>query len=99
MVTPEGVVAPSSEAEAAALLRPVVERLRARGYAESEMRRPSVHLLSPATALAGVEWVRRDRDGGEIERFGATYLLFRGEDGWKITALSVHPPETLPELE
>lgn len=99
IMAPEGVIAPSSEEEALALIRPQMENLRARGYARSELNRPTVKLLSPTTALAAVEWIRRKANEGELERLGATYAFFKGGDGWKIVMVTVHPSSTLPELK
>jgi hypothetical protein len=99
IMAPEGVIALSSDEEALALIRPQMENLRARGYARSELNRPTVKLLSPTTALAAVEWVRRKGNEEELERLGATYAFFKGDDGWKIVMVTVHSPSTLPELK
>ncbi|MGH7563032.1 MAG: DUF6841 family protein [Gemmatimonadota bacterium] len=98
LMSPEGVIAPSSETEAATLLRPLTEELRARGYARSELNRATVKLLSTTTALAAVEWSRRKADGEEIERLAAIYAFFKGGNGWKIVMVTVHPPETFLEI-
>jgi hypothetical protein len=99
IMAPEGVVAPSSEEEALALIRPSMESLRARGYVRSELNRPTVKLLSPTTALASVEWVRRKGNEEEIERLGATYAFFKADGSWKIVMLTVHSASTLPKLK
>ncbi|MGH8543983.1 MAG: DUF6841 family protein [Gammaproteobacteria bacterium] len=98
IMAPEGVIAPSSEEEGIELLRPHVESLRNRGYARSELHRVSVKLLSETTALAAVEWIRRRSDDEELERVGATYALFEGDEGWKIIMVTVHSPATLLEF-
>lgn len=99
IMAPEGVIAPSSESEALTLLRPQMDNLRARGYARSELNRATVKLLSSTTALAAVEWIRRKANKEELERLGATYALFKGEDGWKIVMVTVHPATTLLDLK
>jgi len=99
LMAPQGVIAPSSDTEAATLLRPLIEGLRARGYARSELNRGTVKLLSTTTALAAVEWIRRKADEEEIERLAATYAFFKGGNGWKIVMVTVHPVETLVRLE
>lgn len=99
IMAPEGVIAPASENEALALLRPQIENLRARGYARSELNRVTVKLLSASTALAAVEWIRRKANKEELERLGATYAFFKGENGWKIVMVTVHSPATLLELK
>ena len=97
IMAPAGVIAPSSEDEALALLRPQVDSLRARGYARSELNQAKVKLLSATTALASVEWTRFKAKDEELERLGATYAFFKGESGWKIVMVSVYPPTTLAE--
>lgn len=99
IVAPEGVVAPASEEEALALLRPRMAALRARGYSRSEMKRATVKVLSPATALASVEWLRRNASGEELERLGGTYAFFKSRQGWKIVMVNVHPSSAVVELE
>ena len=99
ILAPEGVIAPSSESEALRLLQPHVESLRARGYAKSELHRATVKLLSPTTALAAVEWIRRKSNDDELERLGATYAFFKDKPGWRIVMLTVHPPETVLKFE
>jgi hypothetical protein len=99
IMAPEGVIAPSSDEEALALIRPQMENLRARGYARSELYRPTVKLFSPTTALAAVEWIRRKGNEEELERLGATYAFFKGDDGWKIVMVTVHSPSTVLELK
>ena len=99
IMAPEGVIAPASENEALALLRPQIENLQARGYARSELNRVTVKLLSATTALAAVEWIRRKANKEELERLGATYAFFKGENGWKIVMVTVHSPATLLELK
>lgn len=99
IMAPQGVIAPASESEALAILRPHIESLQARGYARSELDRATVKLLSETTALAAVQWIRRKADEEELERVGATYALFKSEDGWKIVMVTVHSPAALLELE
>ena len=99
IMAPEGVIAPSSDEEALRLIRPQMENLRARGYARSELNRPTVKILSPTTALAAVEWIRRNGTEEELERLGATYAFFKGDGSWKIVMLTVHSPSTLPALK
>lgn len=99
IMAPAGVIVPSSEDEALALLRPQIQKLQARGYARSELGRATVRILSATTALAAVEWIRRKANEEELERLGATYAFFKGEHGWKIVMVTVHPPATLVEFE
>jgi hypothetical protein len=97
IMSPAGVIAPSSDDEALTLLRPQMENLRARGYARSELNRATVKLLSATTALATVEWVRFKANNEALERLGATYAFFKGDRGWKIVMVTVYPPVRLAE--
>ena len=63
------------------------------------MDRATVKLLSETTALAAVQWIRRKADEEELERVGATYALFKSEDGWKIVMVTVHSPAALLEFD
>ena len=76
-----------------------MESLRARGYARSELHRATVKVLSAATALASVEWVRRKANNEELERLGGTYAFFKSKDGWKIVMVTVHPSTTVVDLK
>lgn len=98
IMAPQGVIAPASESEALALLRPHIDSLQAQGYARSELTRASVKLLSETTALASVLWIRRKADEEELERVGATYALFKNEQSWKIVMVTVHPPAALSDF-
>lgn len=98
IMAPEGVIALSSEDEALTVLRPQIKNLRARGYVRSEIDRATVKLLSASTALATVEWIRFKANDEELERLGATYAFFKGDNGWKIVMVTVYPPTTLVDL-
>lgn len=56
-------------------------------------------ILSPTTALAAVEWIRRKGNDEELERLGATYAFFKSDGSWKIVMLTVHSPSTVPTLK
>ena len=71
----------------------LLQRLAQRGYATSVLQHLEVHLLDVDTAIAsGV--VMRDRpDGSVLETLGATWLLWRTTEGWKIFLSTNHDPE------
>ncbi len=99
MMSPEFVVTPASASETAAVIQPLMERLRAQGYARSSMVECSVKLLSETTALAGTLWRRLNGEGDEIESLAATYAFLKDNGAWKITVLIVHPAETVLRME
>jgi hypothetical protein len=53
IMAPEGVIAPSSEEEALALIRAQVENLRARGYARSEFEPAGGEAVEPHHCIGG----------------------------------------------
>ena len=46
-------------------------------------------LSATATLVTGVA-VRYKLDGQELERVGLTYVLHKGDTGWKIAVLIIH---------
>ncbi len=87
-------IAVASESELVAYISPVVTRLRAAGFARTELMRSSSRILDDTNALACTLWRRLDRDEQEIERLAATYAFINTNGGWKIAMLMVHSAET-----
>jgi hypothetical protein len=90
LLSPAGVAALSTRADLAAALAPLLEGLRERGYARSELTRLHLKRLSLTTTLGSGVAVRYKADGQELERAGVTYLLHKTSSGWKIAALVTH---------
>ena len=99
LISTRGVVATPTHAALATTLTPVLEGLRAAGYARSELTMLHVKRLSVTTALASGIAVRYKTDGQELERVGVTYLLQKADDGWKIAALIAHDADSVLRLE
>jgi len=99
LVSPDGVATTPTHAALAAAFTPVMEDLRARGYARSALTKLRVKPLSATTTLASGIAVRYKADGQELERAGVTYLLQKADNGWKIAALVVHDKDNVPQLE
>jgi ketosteroid isomerase-like protein len=74
------------------LVAPFMEHMRAQGYARSELELRQLTVLSATDALALGLATRYNAEGLEISRMGVTYLLHRGEEGWKIAVLTMHEP-------
>ena len=90
MIGPQGVLAAPTYGVLAAVLTPAREDLRARGYGRSELSIRHVKSLSAtATLVTGVA-LRYKLDGQELERVGLTYVLHKGDTGWKIAVLIIH---------
>ena len=93
MVAPQGVMPAPDRATVAAVFGPVMEGLRAKGYARSELEVGYIRPLSSSAALVGGVAVRYKTDGRQLERVGVTYVLHKTESGWKFATLVLHDPE------
>lgn len=89
-IPPQGVHVLATAADIQALLIKVMEGLKARGYARSELLNLYVNQMSDNTALVTVSRVRYATDGRELERFGETYTLRKIEGDWKIAVAMIH---------
>jgi NTF2-like protein (DUF6841) len=76
-----------------------VVRQRERGYARQEVPQLHVRQMSSNVAFASVEIVRYKAGGELLERVGASYVLRRTNEGWKITAVITHDPDNVLRLE
>jgi len=94
-ISPQGVRVMATAAEIEALFRQLMESLKARSYARSELTGLNVHQMSETIAMVSVSRVRYNTDGQELERLGETYTLRRTEDGWKIVVAMIHNPEAV----
>jgi hypothetical protein len=63
------------------------DTLIAQGYSNTRMEAPRVRRLNQSTVLYGTIAVRMKTDGTELERAAFTYLLHKGDGGWKIHEL------------
>ncbi len=61
--------------------------LKARGYLNTKMYASRIKRLNATTALYGTIAIRMKVDGAELERAAFTYLLHKGNAGWKIYGL------------
>jgi ketosteroid isomerase-like protein len=94
-IPPQGVRVLVTAPDVEALLTEVMEGLKARSYARSELMDLHVKQMSGNTALVSVSRVRYTTDGRELERLGETYTLRRTESGWKIAVAMIHDPDTV----
>ena len=93
LVTPAGVVPTPTRAAVAAAFQPVMEGLRSRNFARSELINLHLKRLSMNTVIAGGVAVRRKTDGQELERAGVVYLLQRTGAGWQFATVAIHDAE------
>ena len=93
LVSPAGVVPTPTRAAVTAVFQPVMDALRARGFAKAELTELRLKRLSAASVIAGGVAVRRKTDGQELERAGVVYLLQKTDAGWQIAAIVIHDPD------
>jgi len=70
-----------THAELASRMVPLLDGLRTRGYVKSEWATMFTRTLGERIALASAVAARYGRDARELERIGATYTLYRTDDG------------------
>jgi len=74
--------------------------LKERGFARGTEFSPlHVKQVSPTVAVASAQFVRYKADGQELERNGATYVLHKAGDAWKIVVVMGHPPGNILRLD
>jgi ketosteroid isomerase-like protein len=90
LVGPQGSFAATTHTLLATAFAPAIEGLRARGFGRTELSLRNLKSLSAtATLVAGVAQ-RYKIDGQKLDQAGVTYVLYKAEDGWKITVLILH---------
>jgi len=90
LVSPAGVVVTPTRAAVAAAFQPMMDALRARAFAKSELTNLHVKQLSATTVIAGGVAVRSKTDGQELERAGVVYLLQKTNGEWQIATIVIH---------
>lgn len=88
-IAPQGLSSAPTRAALADSLAPIVGGLEAKGYGRSEFVQAQVTTLSSTTALVRGVAVRYTAAGTEMERVPISYLMHRGDEGWKIAVLVV----------
>jgi hypothetical protein len=88
-IAPQGVSMAETHAALANWIAPLVAGLKAAGYGRSEFAQSDVTMLGEGAALVRGVAVRYSAAGPELERVPLSYLMHRGEAGWKIAVLVV----------
>ena len=89
LIGPSGVIALPTPEAVVPIFGPVMENLRQREYHRSEFSLQQLRLLSATSALAMGVAIRYKIDGQEMERVGITYLLHKGDSGWKFAVMAL----------
>jgi len=90
LIGPSGVIALPTPEAVVPIFGPVMENLRQREYHRSEFSLQQLRLRSATSALATGVAIRYKTDGQEMERVGITYLLHKGDNGWKFAVIALH---------
>jgi hypothetical protein len=92
-IGPAGTFGVPSTEVLSPMMGAIMDDLRARGYARSELSLHQIKMLSSTAACAGGTVTRYKTDGLELEHAGLTYLFYRSSGGWRITAILLHDPD------
>jgi hypothetical protein len=74
-----------------AFLNKTHTRLKANGYAYTEVVDRAVRAYHRNGAAIEVIWSRRRADGGEIERLAVHFEVIRTDNGWRIAGIQRRP--------
>lgn len=95
-----GIRVMATRADTEAWMQSFWARLKERGYARGGEFSPlHVKQVSAGVAVASAQFVRYKADGQELERNGATYVLHKTGDGWKIVVVVGHDPGGVLRLD
>ena len=97
-IVPQGVLVFSSPSEVEGFWGPRFEDLKAQGFGHTERAEANIKVLTGDTAIANSLAVRYTKDGSELERRGATFVLRKTGDGWKIVTLIHHSPDNVMKM-
>ena len=92
ITTDGGFFAPASGDQVVAAVQQQVDGMRADAYDRSEILDSEVTVLNATSALYQGTFSRQRKDGSEINRLTATYLVTDGAVGRRISVLAVHSP-------
>jgi hypothetical protein len=95
IITLDQLIPLNNRAEVAATFINMRNNLTGSGYKESKLLTPHIKFLNASTVLYSGVIVRLREDGSEMSRGGITYLLHKGDAGWKIHELIVTDPDRL----
>ena len=97
-IVPQGVLVFSSASEVEGFWGPRFDDLKTQGFGHTERAEANIKVLTGDTAIANSLAVRYTKDGSELERRGATFVLRKTGDGWKIVTLIHHSPDNVMKM-
>ena len=93
-IRPDGVWVVQDDATALVLAAHLIEHVKSQGYRRTEVSAVTVRTLAPGLAELGGIFLRYDAADAEIARFGFTYIVRGGSDGWRIVVAVAHDART-----
>ena len=93
-IRPDGVWVVQDDATALVLAAHLIEHAKSQGYRRTEVSAVTVRTLAPGLAELGGIFLRYDAADAEIARFGFTYIVRGGSDGWRIVVAVAHDART-----
>jgi hypothetical protein len=93
-IRPDGAWVVQDEATALVLAAHLIDHATSQGYRRTAVSEVTTRTLAPGLAeLCGV-FHRYDAADAEIARFGFTYIVRGGSDGWRIVVAVAHDART-----
>jgi hypothetical protein len=93
-VRADGVWVVQDESTALVLVAHLMEHAKSQGYRRTAVSGLTMRTLAPGLAELGGVFVRYDASESEVARFGFTYLVRGGPDGWRIVVAVAHDADT-----
>jgi hypothetical protein len=93
ITTDDGFFGLTTDDQVVAAVQPQIDGMRAADFDHSDVVDSEVTVLNSTSTLYRATFSRQRRDGGEIGRFTATYLVTDGAEGRRISVLAVHSPQ------
>jgi len=89
-IRPDGVWIVQDGATALVLAAHLIEHAKSQGYRRTAVSELTMRTLAPGLAELGGVFVRYDESDAETARFGFTYIVRGGSDGWRIVVAVAH---------
>lgn len=90
IIAPSGVFAVPDSTTLAAVIKPTLEGLRARGYARSDLILKQLSTIGDGAAIVSGIAIRYKADDQELERVTLSYVLRQTGTAWRIAVMIFH---------
>ena len=84
--------------EVTAFIAQLMEGLKARGFARSDLAELKVNQMSAHIVVVSVKRIRFKTEGQELERLGETYVFRKSAESWKIVTAMTHDADRVLRL-